>query len=33
MSDGAKTKFATLEEENHVLRKELAETRMERDML
>ncbi len=32
-SDGDKTKYATLEEENRALRRELAETRMERDML
>ena len=31
--DGDKTKYATLEEENRALRRELAETRMERDML
>ena len=32
-ADGDKTKYATLEEENRALRRELAETRMERDML
>jgi len=32
-ADGDKTKFATLEEENRDLRRQLAETRMERDML
>lgn len=32
-SEGDKTKYATLEEENSALRRELAETRMERDML
>ena len=32
-SDGDKTKYATLEEENRALRRELAETRLERDML
>ncbi len=30
---GDKTKYATLEEENRDLRRELAETKMERDML
>lgn len=32
-ADGDKTKFATLEEENRDLRRQLAEARMERDML
>lgn len=32
-SDGDKTKFATLEEENRDLRRQLAESNMERDML
>ena len=32
-SDGDKTKFATLEEENRDLRRQLAEANMERDML
>ncbi len=32
-ADGDKTKYATLEEENRALRRELAEARMERDML
>ncbi len=32
-SEGDKTKYATLEEENSALRRELAETKMERDML
>jgi transposase len=32
-SDGDKTKYATLEEENRDLRRQLAEARMERDML
>jgi transposase len=32
-SEGDKTKYATLEEENRALRRDLAETRMERDML
>ena len=32
-SDGDKTRFATLEEENSALRLELAELKMERDML
>jgi transposase len=31
--DGDKTKFATLEEENRELRKQLAEARIEADML
>jgi transposase len=31
--DGDKTRFATLEEENRALRKELAESRIEVDML
>lgn len=32
-ADGDKSKYATLEEENRALRRELAEARMERDML
>ena len=32
-SDGDKTKYATLAEENRAMCRELAETRMERDML
>ena len=32
-SSGDKTRYATLEEENKALRLELAETRIERDML
>jgi transposase len=32
-ADGDKTKFATLEEDNRDLRRQLAEARMERDML
>lgn len=32
-ADGDKTKFATLEEENRDLRRQLVEARMERDML
>jgi transposase len=32
-ADGDKTRYATLEEEIKVLRLELAETKMERDML
>jgi transposase len=32
-ADGDKTRFATLEEENRALRLELAELKMERDML
>jgi len=32
-ADGDKTKYATLEEENRELRRQLAEARMERDML
>ena len=32
-SDGDKTKYATLEEENRALQRELAEVKMERDML
>jgi len=32
-AEGDKTRYATLEEENKVLRLELAETKMERDML
>jgi transposase len=32
-ADGDKTKWATLEEENKALRLQLAETRMEADML
>ena len=32
-SDGDKTKYAMMEEENLALRRELAVTRMERDML
>jgi len=32
-ADGDKTKYATLEEENRDLKRQLAETRMERDML
>ena len=32
-SDNDKTKYATLEEENRALHRELAEMRMERDML
>ena len=32
-ADGDKTKYATLEEENRDLRRELVETRLERDML
>ena len=32
-ADGDKTKFATLEEENRDLLRQLAEARMERDML
>jgi transposase len=32
-ADGDKTKYATLEEENRALRRELAEARKERDML
>ncbi|MCK5758591.1 MAG: transposase [Clostridiales bacterium] len=32
-AEGTKTKYATLEEENNALRGELAETKMERDML
>jgi transposase len=32
-SEGDKTKYATLEEENSAIRRELAETKMERDML
>ena len=31
--DGDKTRFTTLEEENRDLRRQLAEARMERDML
>ncbi len=31
--DGYKTRYATLEEENRDLKKQLAETKMERDML
>lgn len=31
--DGDKTKYATLEEENHALQRENAELKMERDML
>ncbi len=31
--DGDKTKYATLEEENRDLQRELAEVKMERDML
>ena len=32
-TDGDKTKYATLEEENRDLKRQLAETKMERDML
>jgi transposase len=32
-SGGDKTKYATLEEENRALQRELAEVKMERDML
>ena len=32
-ADGDKTKYTTLEEENRDLKRQLAETRMERDML
>ena len=32
-ADGDKTKYATLEEENRDLKRQLAETKMERDML
>jgi transposase len=32
-SSGDKTKYATLEEENRALQRELAEVKMERDML
>lgn len=32
-SDGDKTRYATLQEENRALRLELAEANMERDML
>ena len=32
-ADGDKTRFATLEEENRALRLELAELKIERDML
>jgi transposase len=32
-ADGDKTKYATLEEENRDLKRQLAETRIERDML
>jgi transposase len=32
-ADGDKTKFATLEEENRDLQRQLAEVKMERDML
>ena len=32
-ADGDKTKYATLEEENRGLKSQLAETKMERDML
>ena len=32
-SDGDKTKYATLEEENRDLQRQLAEVKMERDML
>jgi len=31
--DGDKTRYATLEEENRDLKKQLAETKIERDML
>lgn len=32
-ADGEKTRYATLEEENRALRKQLAEARVEADML
>ena len=32
-TDGDKTKYASLEEENRDLKRQLAETKMERDML
>ena len=32
-ADGDKTRYTTLEEENRDLKRQLAETRMERDML
>lgn len=32
-ADGDKTKYASLEEENRDLKRQLAETKMERDML
>jgi len=32
-AEGDKTKYATLEEENRDLKRQLAETRIERDML
>jgi len=32
-ADGDKTRYATLEEENRDLKRQLAETRIERDML